>query len=162
MGRRYSIVYVGNQGEEVTVWEEFKEFIARGSVVDLAVGVVIGAAFGKIVSSLVNDIIMPPIGMVLGSVDFTNLFVNLSGGAYPSLAAAQEAGAVTINYGAFLNIVIEFLIVAFALFLLIKHVNRLQRPTPEAAPATKQCPRCFTEIPIQATRCPNCTSQLAT
>jgi large conductance mechanosensitive channel len=142
------------------MWEEFKEFIARGSVVDLAVGVIIGAAFGKIISSLVNDIIMPPIGMALGSVDFANLFINLSGGAYPSLAAAREAGAVTINYGMFLNTVIEFLIVAFALFLLIKQVNRLHRPAPEAAPTGKECPYCFTEIPIQAMRCPNCTSQL--
>jgi large conductance mechanosensitive channel len=143
------------------MWKEFKEFVARGNVIDLAVGVVLGGAFGKIVSSLVNDIIMPPIGMVLGSVDFADLFINLSGGTYPSLAAAQEAGAVTINYGAFLNTIIEFLIVAFALFFLISQVNRLQRPTPEPAPATKQCPYCFTQIPVQATRCPNCTSQLA-
>jgi large conductance mechanosensitive channel len=143
------------------MWKEFKDFVARGNVMDLAIGVVIGAAFGKIVGSLVNDIIMPPIGMVLGSVDFADLFINLSGGSYPSLAAAQEAGAVTINYGVFLNTVIEFLIVAFALFLLIKQVNRLQHPAPEAAPAVKQCPYCFTEIPVEATRCPHCTSQLA-
>ena len=143
------------------MWKEFKESVARGNVIDLAVGVVIGAAFGKIVGSLVNDIIMPPIGMVLGSVDFADLFISLSGGSYPSLAAAREAGAVTINYGAFLNTVIEFLIVAFALFLLIKQVSRLQRPVPEAAPATKQCPYCFTEIPMKAMRCPHCTSQLA-
>ena len=141
--------------------KEFKQFAMRGSVIDLAVGVIIGGAFGKIVSSLVTDILMPPIGLVLGSVDFTNLFVNLSGGNYDTLAAAQEAGAVTINYGMFLSTIIEFVIVAFALFLVIKQVNRLQQPVEQPAPSTRECPYCYTAIPIQATRCPNCTSQLA-
>jgi large conductance mechanosensitive channel len=140
--------------------EEFKKFVTRGSVIDLAIGVIIGGAFGKIVSSLVSDVIMPPIGLLLGRVDFTNLFINLSGTHYDSLAAAKEAGAATINYGLFINTIIEFLIVAFVLFLVIKQVNRLQAPK-EAAPATtKACPFCFTNIPIQAKRCPNCTSQL--
>jgi large conductance mechanosensitive channel len=139
--------------------EEFKKLVMRGSVIDLAVGVIIGAAFGKIVSSLVNDIVMPPIGLLLGRVNFANLYVNLSGKAYESLAAAKEAGAATINYGAFLNTIIEFLIVAFVLFLIIKQVNRMQAKK-EAAPTTKECPFCGTAIPIQAKRCPNCTSQL--
>jgi len=138
---------------------EFKKFVMRGSVIDLAVGVIIGAAFGKIVSSLVNDVIMPPIGLLLGKVNFANLYINLSGKAYESLAAAKEAGAATINYGAFFNTIIEFLIVAFVLFLIIKQVNRMQAQK-EAAPTTKECPFCGTAIPIQAKRCPNCTSQL--
>jgi large conductance mechanosensitive channel len=142
--------------------EEFKKFITRGNVLDLAMGVIIGGAFGKIVSSLVNDIIMPPIGLLLGGVNFANLFINLSGKHYDSLAAAKDAGAATINYGVFINTIIEFLIVAFVLFLIIKQVNRLQRPkeAAPAAPATKECPFCFTNIPVQAKRCPNCTSQL--
>ncbi len=139
--------------------EEFKKFIMRGSVIDLAVGVIFGAAFGKIVSSLVNDIIMPPIGLLLGKVNFANLYINLSDKTYESLAAAKEAGAATINYGTFLNTIIEFLIVAFVLFLIIKQVNRMQAQK-EAAPTTKECPFCGTAIPIQAKRCPNCTSQL--
>jgi large conductance mechanosensitive channel len=140
--------------------KEFKEFALRGNVIDLAIGVIIGSAFGKIVSSLVKDILMPPIGLMLGDVDFSNLFLNLSGGDYDTLTAAQEAGAVTINYGLFVSAVIEFLIVAFALFLVIKQVNRLQRPAEQPAPTTKECPYCHTAIPIEATRCPNCTSQL--
>jgi len=140
--------------------KEFKEFALRGNVIDLAIGVIIGSAFGKIVSSLVKDILMPPIGLMLGDVDFSELFLNLSGGDYDTLTAAQEAGAVTINYGLFVSAVIEFLIVAFALFLVIKQVNRLQRPAEQPAPTTKECPYCHTVIPIQATRCPNCTSQL--
>jgi large conductance mechanosensitive channel len=142
--------------------EEFRKFIMRGSVVDLAVGVIIGGAFGKIVSSLVNDVIMPPIGLLLGRVDFSDLFINLSGKPYDSLAAAQAAGAATINYGLFINTVIEFLIVALVLFVVIKQVNRLQtkKEAAPAAPTTKECPFCFTTIPIQAKRCPNCTSQL--
>ena len=142
--------------------EEFKKFVMRGNVLDLAVGVIIGGAFGKIVSSLVNDVIMPPIGLLLGRVNFANLFINLSGQPYDSLAAAKEAGAATLNYGLFINTIIEFIIVAFALFLIIKQVNRLQA-TKEAAPAaatTKECPFCFTSIPVQAKRSPNCTSQL--
>lgn len=142
------------------MWKEFKKFATRGNVIDLAVGVIIGSAFGKIVSSLVKDILMPPVGLMLGSVDFSNLFLNLSGGDYDTLTAAQEAGAVTINYGLFVSTVIEFLIVAFALFLVIRQVNRLQRPAEQPAPTTRECPYCHTAIPIRATRCPNCTSQL--
>jgi len=144
------------------MWKEFKEFISRGNVLDLAVGIIIGVAFGKIVTSLVNDIVMPPIGLLLGKVDFSNLFINLSGKPYATLAAAQEAGAATINYGLFLNTIVEFLIVAFVIFLLVRQINRLTRkpePAP-AAPTTKECPYCFSAIPIKATRCPNCTSQL--
>lgn len=142
------------------MWKEFKDFVTRGNVIDLAVGVIIGGAFGKIVSSLVKDILMPPVGLVLGSVDFSNMFLNLSGGDYDTLTTAQEAGAVTINYGLFVSTVTEFLIVAFALFLVIRQVNRLQRPAEQPAPTTRECPYCHTAIPIQATRCPNCTSQL--
>jgi large conductance mechanosensitive channel len=141
--------------------EEFKKFAMRGSVIDLAVGVIIGTAFGAIVHSLVNDIIMPPIGLLLGKVDFSNLFINLTGTPYASLAEAKAAGAATINYGLFINTVINFLIIAFVLFLLIRQVNRwTTKPAPPAAPTTKECPFCFTAIPIKATRCPNCTSEL--
>ena len=143
------------------MWKEFKDFAVRGSVVDLAVGFVIGAAFNKIVTSLVNDLIMPPIGLLLGKVDFNSLFINLSGQPYASLAEAQEAGAATINYGLFISTVVDFLIVALALFLIIRQVNRLQRQGEEAPPTTKDCPYCFTAIPIKATRCPHCTSELA-
>ena len=139
---------------------EFKEFIARGNVIDLAVAVVIGAAFGKIVTSLVEGVIMPPIGLLLGGVDFTNLFIALDGNLYESLDAAKAAGAATINYGVFLNTVIDFIIVAFIIFLIIKSANRMKKPEPVAALTTKDCPHCFTAIPIKATRCPNCTSQL--
>ncbi|HTY67788.1 MAG TPA: large conductance mechanosensitive channel protein MscL [Alphaproteobacteria bacterium] len=141
--------------------KEFRDFAMRGNVVDLAVGVIIGAAFGKIVSSLVNDIIMPPIGIILGSVDFSNLFINLSGKHYDSLAEAKAAGAATVNYGVFINNCLDFLIVAFAVFLLIKQVNRLtKKPAPAAAPTTKECPYCVSTIPLKATRCPSCTSEL--
>jgi large conductance mechanosensitive channel len=142
--------------------KEFKEFAMRGNVLDMAIGIVIGAAFGAIVTSFVDDLLMPPIGLLLGGVDFTNLFISLDGQQYASLAAAQEAGAATINYGLFISTVIDFLIVAFAIFLLVRQVNRLQAE-PEEAPAeptSKDCPYCATEIPIQATRCPNCTSEL--
>jgi large conductance mechanosensitive channel len=139
--------------------KEFRDFAMRGSVLDLAVGIIIGAAFTTIVQSFVNDILMPPIGLLLGGVDFGNLFISLNGTAYPSLAAAQEAGAPTINYGLFINNVINFLIVAFVVFLIIRQVNKLRRPAP-AAPTTKECPYCYTNIPIKATRCPECTSQL--
>lgn len=146
------------------MWKEFKEFIMRGNVVDLAIGIIIGGAFGKIVTSFVNDIIMPPIGMILGKVDFANLYINLSGGKYDSLSAAQEAGAVTINYGAFINTVIDFLIVALVIFLVIRALNRMHKKEAKKeetpAPTTKKCPFCYTEIHIDATRCPACTSTL--
>ncbi len=144
------------------MFKEFKKFAMRGNVVDMAVGIIIGAAFGKIVASFVKDIIMPPIGLLLGDVDFSNLFVNLSEGSYETLAQAQEAGAATLNYGAFINTVVDFLIVAFAIFIVIRQVNRLKKPE-EAAPAeptTKDCPFCLTAIPIKASRCPSCTSEL--
>ena len=141
---------------------EFKAFIMRGNVVDLAVGIIIGAAFTTVVNSFVNDLLMPPIGLALGRVDFANLFVNLSGGDYPSVAAAKAAGAATLNYGIFINNIINFLIVGFAVFLVVKQVNRLQGPPPpEAAPTTKPCPHCAMEIPRAARRCPHCTSELS-
>lgn len=140
--------------------KEFKAFAMRGNVLDLAVGVVIGAAFGKIVASLVDDVIMPPIGRLLGHVDFSSLFINLSDKQFDTLAAAKAAGAPTLNYGNFINTIINFLIVAFAIFLLIRVVNRWTKPAPAAAPTTKECPQCATAIPIPAKRCPNCTSQL--
>lgn len=141
---------------------EFKEFVMRGNVVDLAVAVVIGAAFGKIVTSFVEDLLMPPIGLALGNVDFANLFVNLSGKDFPSVAAAKAAGAATLNYGMFLNQVINFLIIAFAVFILIKQINRLQRPAPEpvAAPTTKDCPFCLSSVPLKAIKCAHCTADL--
>jgi large conductance mechanosensitive channel len=142
--------------------KEFKEFAMRGSVIDLAVGVVIGAAFGKIVTSLVDDIIMPPIGRLLGHVDFSNLFVTLTDAHYDTLAQAKAAGAPTLNYGLFLNNVINFLIVAFAIFLVVQQVNRwTKKPAAAAAPSTKECPQCTMGIPIGAKRCPHCTTQLA-
>jgi large conductance mechanosensitive channel len=143
--------------------KEFKEFAMRGSVIDLAVGVVIGAAFGKIVTSLVEDIMMPPIGRIVGHVDFSNLFVSLNGAHYDSLAQAKAAipPAPTLNYGLFLNNVISFLIVAFAIFIVVQQVNRwTKKPAPAAAPTTKECPQCTMAIPIAAKRCPQCTSQL--
>ncbi len=148
--------------------KEFKEFAMRGNVVDMAVGIIIGAAFGSIVSSLVSDVIMPPIGLILGNVDFSNLFIVLKSGSvagpYSSLSAAQEAGAVTINYGVFLNTILSFLIVAFAVFLLIRGINKLKRQEeePPAEPTTKECPYCFTTIAVKAIRCPNCTTELKT
>jgi len=141
--------------------KEFKEFAAKGNVLDLAVGIIIGAAFGKIVTSFVTDVLMPPIGLILGRVDFTNLFLTLSGEKMATLEAAKKAGAVTVNLGLFLNAVIDFLIVAFAVFLIVKQVNKLKRPEPAAAPATKECPYCLSAIPSKATRCGHCTSQLA-
>ena len=140
---------------------EFKEFAMRGNVLDMAVGIIIGLAFGKIISSLVDDIIMPPIGLLLGNVDFTNLFINLSDKQYPSLAAAKAAGAATINYGIFINAVLNFLIIAFAIFLLLRQVNRMQRQKEQPEqPATKNCVYCLSRIAAKATRCPNCTSEL--
>lgn len=144
------------------IMEEFKQFVMRGNVIDMAVGVIIGAAFGKIVTSLVNDVLMPPIGLLLGKVDFSNLYINLSGQVFTSLAEAQKAGAPTLNYGMFLNNVINFVIVAFVIFMLIKQINRLQKPAkpaPAAAPTTKDCPFCCSVVPIKAVRCPQCTSQ---
>lgn len=142
--------------------KEFKDFALKGNVLDLAVGVVIGTAFGKIVSSLVNDLITPTIGLLLGKVDFSNLFINLSDVPYKTLADAKAAGAATINYGLFLNTVIDFLIIAFSIFLVIKQLNRFKKQQEEAKPpaSTKECPHCMTQIPIKAMRCPNCTSML--
>jgi large conductance mechanosensitive channel len=140
--------------------KEFREFIMRGNVVDLAVGVIIGGAFGQIVSSLVSDIVMPPIGLLLKGVDFANLFISLSGQPYATLAEAQAAGAPTLNYGNFINSVIDFLLVGLVIFLLIRAINRLKRPAPPADPSTKECPYCFSTIALKATRCPSCTSQL--
>ncbi len=148
------------------MFKEFKEFAMRGNVVDMAVGIIIGAAFGTIVKSLVSDVIMPPIGLLLGNVDFSNLFVVLKQGAtsgpYASLAEAQAAGAVSINYGAFINTLISFIIVAFAVFLVIRGINKMKRKKeePAAEPTTKTCPFCQSSIPIKAARCPFCTSQL--
>lgn len=147
--------------------DEFKKFAMRGNVVDMAVGIIIGGAFGTIVKSLVADVIMPPVGLLLGGVDFSDLFVTLKEGAtagpYATLALAQEAGAVTISYGVFINSVISFLIVAFAVFLLIRGINNLQaeEEEPAAEPTEKECPYCLTSIAIKATKCPNCTSELA-
>jgi large conductance mechanosensitive channel len=140
--------------------KEFREFIMRGNVMDLAIAVIIGGAFGRIVSSLVSDIIMPPIGMLLNGVDFSNLFVSLNGQSYASLVEAQAAGAPTVNYGNFLGVLIDFLIIALVIFLLVRSMNRMKKPAPAAAPTTKECPHCFSTIAIKATRCPNCTSQL--
>ena len=143
----------------MTLLKEFREFAARGSVIDLAVGVIIGAAFGRIVTSLVDDILMPPIGMLLGRVDFTNFFVALDGGAYPSLKAAKDAAAPVIAYGQFFNSVVQFLIVAAAVFMMIRQINRLKTPAP-AAPTedARDCPFCLSRIPRKATRCAHCTA----
>ena len=146
--------------------KEFKDFAMRGNVLDMAVGIIMGSAFGAIISSLVNDVLMPPIGLLFGDVNFADLFFVLKtgdiAGPYASLASAQEVGAVTINYGVFINAIITFLIVAFAMFLLIRAINRFEKKEEEtpAEPTTKECPYCFTEIAIKATRCPNCTSNL--
>jgi large conductance mechanosensitive channel len=145
------------------MWDDFKKFIARGNVLDLAVAVIIGGSFGAIVTSLVNDVVMPPIGQILGKVDFKELFLPLNGQSYATLAAAKAAAAPVIAYGQFLNTVINFLIVAFVVFIVVRTVSKFQRK-PEPAPAvptTKDCPFCCTAIPIPAKRCPNCTSQLA-
>src|SRR5262245_42093298 len=141
------------------MFKEFKEFAMKGNMVDMAVGIIIGSAFGKIITSLVNDIIMPPIGLVLGKMDFSNFFLNLSGKPYGSLAEAKAAGAATMNFGVFFNTILDFLIVAFAIFFVIKQINRLRR-APEAAPTTKECPYCVSAIPLKAMRCPQCTSEI--
>lgn len=146
------------------MFKEFKKFAMRGNVVDMAVGIIIGAAFGAIVKSLVDDLIMPPIGLLLGNVDFANLFIVLKDGAtaepYASLDAAKKAGAVTLNYGVFINALVSFTIVAFAVFLLVRAVNKLKAGEEAPDPTTKDCPYCFTTIPLKATRCPHCTSEL--
>ena len=141
--------------------KEFKEFAMRGNVVDMAVGIIIGAAFGKIVSSMVQDIIMPPIGMLMGNVDFSDLFINLSSGTFNSLAEAKAAGAATINYGVFINTLLDFVIVAFAIFLLIRTMNRMKRKEEPTPATTKECPECLSTIPLKAKRCPQCTSAVA-
>lgn len=142
------------------MWKEFRDFAMRGNVIDLAIGIIIGAAFGKIVTSFVNDILMPPIGILLGQVDFSNLFIDLSGKHFGSLAEAKAAGAATINYGLFINNIIDFVIVAFAVFLLVRQVNRFTKKPEVAAPTTKECPYCASMIPVKATRCPQCTSEI--
>ena len=149
------------------MFKEFKEFAMRGNVLDMAVGIIIGGAFGTIISSMVNDVLMPPIGMALGNVDFTNLYILLKEGSkaaapYAALADAKAAGAVTINYGLFINSVISFVIVAFCVFMLIRTMNRLKREeaAPPAAPTTRDCPFCYSAIPLKASRCPNCTSEV--
>jgi len=142
------------------MFKEFKAFAMRGNVLDMAVGIIIGAAFGRIITSFVNDILMPPLGLIIGKVDFSSLFLNISGTSYPTLAAAKAAGAATINYGVFLNTVLDFLIVAFAIFLLVRQVNRWSKPEPAAAPTTRECPYCLTQIPLKATRCAACTAEV--
>jgi len=145
------------------MWKDFKEFAMRGNVVDLAVAVIIGGAFGGIVTSLVNDVIMPPIGMALGQVDFSEMFIDLSGKGVTSLAQAKEAGAATINYGIFINTVLNFIIVAFCVFMIVRWMKAMKKPAPAAAPAaptTKDCPFCLSAVPLKATRCGHCTSQL--
>ena len=140
--------------------KEFKEFAMRGNVLDMAIGIIIGGAFGKIISSLVGDVLMPPIGRLMGNLDFSNLFVALNGQVYDSLKAAKDAGAPTINYGLFINTVIDFVIIAFVIFMLVKQMNRLKKEAPAAAPSTKECPYCLTQIPLKATRCAGCTSEV--
>jgi large conductance mechanosensitive channel len=141
--------------------KEFKEFAMRGNVLDMAVGIIVGAAFGQIVTSFVQDVMMPPIGRLVGHVDFSNLFVNLTETHYDTIAAAKAAGAATLNYGQFLNTIINFMIVAFAVFLLVRQVNRLApKPAPAAAPATRDCPYCLSAVPAKATKCPHCTSEI--
>ena len=141
--------------------QEWKEFLMTGNVLDLAIGVIIGGAFGKIVTSFVNDILMPPLGLMLGKMNCSDLFISLNGQPYPSLAAAKAAGAPTLNYGLFINSLIDFVLIGTAIFLLIKQINRLKKPAEEKAPDTKACPFCCSKIPVAATRCPNCTSQLS-
>ena len=146
------------------MWKEFRDFAVKGNVIDMAIGVIIGGAFGKIVSSLLADVLMPPIGLLMGNVDFSSLFVALNGQTYPSLAAAKTAGAPTINYGVFINTILDFIIVAFVIFLVIKQINRLKRAEPApapAAPTTKACGFCLSSIPVNATRCAHCTSDLS-
>ena len=140
--------------------KEFKEFAMKGNVLDMAIGVIMGGAFGKIVSSLVSDVLMPPLGLLLGKVDFSSLFIDLSGTSQPSLAAAKTAGAPTINYGVFLQATFDFIIITFVIFLMVKQVNRLKKPEAVVAPTTKDCPQCLSAIPIKATKCAHCTSNV--
>jgi large conductance mechanosensitive channel len=140
--------------------KEFKEFAMKGNVLDMAIGVIIGGAFGKIVTSLVSDVLMPPLGLVLGQVDFSSLFLNLSGTPQPSLAAAKAAGAPTVNYGVFLQTVLDFIIIAFVIFMIVKQVNRQKKPAVPAAATTKDCPLCLSTIPIKATKCAHCTASV--
>ncbi len=142
------------------MFKEFKEFAMKGNVLDMAVGIIMGVAFGKIITSFVNDVIMPPIGLLLGNVDFSSLFINISGKSYNSIAEAKAAGAATINYGIFLNTILDFLIVAFVMFLMIRQVNRMKKAPAPAPVSTKECGYCCSTIPLKATRCPNCTSEI--
>jgi large conductance mechanosensitive channel len=142
--------------------KEFKDFAMRGNVMDMAIGIIIGAAFGKIVASFVNDVLMPPLGLLMGSSDFTNKFFTLSGESFATLDAAKAAGAVTVNYGMFLNTVIDFVIIAFAIFIMVKQINRLKKQPEAAPPNTRECPYCLSAIPIKASRCAHCTSELKT
>lgn len=142
------------------MFKEFKEFAVKGNVVDLAIGVIIGGAFGKIVTSLVNDMIMPIIGGLIGNIDFSNFFISLDGTKYTTLKQAQEAGAATLNYGLFLNAIIEFLIISFSIFIVIRQINKFKKEEAPAPVTTKKCEFCYTEIPLKATRCPHCTSIL--
>ncbi|MGB6431711.1 MAG: large conductance mechanosensitive channel protein MscL [Candidatus Acidiferrales bacterium] len=143
------------------MFKEFKEFAMRGNVLDMAVGIVIGAAFGGVVTSFVGDVLMPPIGKLLGHADFSNLFISLNGQHYDTVAAAKAAGAATLNYGLFINAVVNFVIVAFAIFLLVRAVNRMREPAPAPAATTRECPRCLSSVPLKATRCAFCTSDLS-
>ena len=143
------------------MFKEFKEFALKGNVIDLAIGIIIGAAFNKVVQSLVTDIIMPPVGMIVGKVDFASLFINLSGTSYATLVEAKKAGAATLNYGLFLNNVVDFTIMAFVVFIMVKQINRLKRAEPAAPePDTKECPFCLSKVPLKAARCSQCTSTL--
>lgn len=142
------------------MWKEFKEFAVKGNVLDLAVAVILGAAFGKIVSSFVNDVLMPPLGLAMGNVNFSALFLDLSGKGFATLEEAKKAGAPTLNYGSFIQSIIDFLLVAFPVFLLVRSVNKLKKAPTAAAPSTKECPYCISAIPIKATRCPQCTSEI--
>jgi len=142
------------------MWKEFKEFAVKGNVLDLAVAVILGAAFGKIVSSFVNDVLMPPLGLAMGNVNFSGLFLDLSGKGFATLEEAKKAGAPTLNYGSFIQSIIDFLLVAFPVFLLVRSVNKMKKAEPAAAPSTKECPYCVSAIPIKATRCPHCTSEI--
>lgn len=140
--------------------QEFKKFISRGNVIDLAIGVIIGGAFGKIITSLVDDILMPPLGMLLGKVDFTNLFASLTGTKYATLAEAQAAGAPTLNYGLFIKNIVDFVLVALVIFFVIRAINRLSKKEEQPAPQTRECPHCLSQIPLKASRCPACTSEV--
>ncbi len=142
------------------MWKEFREFAMRGNVLDMAIGIIIGAAFGKIVSSFVSDVLMPPIGLLLGKADFSNLFITLSGQSFSTLEEAKKAGAATIKYGLFINTIIDFIIVSFVIFLMIRQINRFKRQSEPATPITKECPYCRSMVSIKATRCPHCTSEL--